>query len=294
MSGETWSIDGKTALVTGASSGIGQATALGLAELGARVVLLCRDREKGEASVAEIRRNVSGASLDLVIADFSSLAEVRRAAGDVLSRFPDLHVLVNNAATVPGKRRLSRDGIEMQFAVNHLAPFLFTNLLLPRLKTCAPARIVNVSSNMHLGATLDFDDVQSERSYAAMRVYGKTKLANVLFTDELSRMLGGTGVTVNALHPGVVATGIARELTFPINYIAKVAGLFWLSPRDGARTSIYLAASPEVNGASGKYFEKCRERASSPASHDADAAKRLWKVSAEMTGLDSADAAAGA
>ncbi|NUM55405.1 MAG: SDR family oxidoreductase [Candidatus Hydrogenedentes bacterium] len=285
-------MNGKTVLVTGASSGIGRATAQGLAELRAQVILVCRDRRKGEETIAGIARTVPGASLDLVIADFASLDDVRRAADDVLSRFRDLHVLINNAATIPGARTLSRDGIEMQFAVNHLAPFLLTNLLLSRLKACAPARIVFVSSDMHFGAKLDFDDLQSERSYAAMRVYGKTKLANVLVTNELARRLEGTGVTVNALHPGVVATGIANNLAFPLNRLAKVAGLFWLSPRDGARTPIYLASSQEVSGVSGKYFEKCRERAPSPASHDVETARRLWRVSAAMSGLETVDAAA--
>lgn len=287
MAGDTWSIHGKTVLVTGASNGIGKATARGLAEMRAHVVLLCRSKKKGEDTVAEIQRDASGAEVDLVVADFSSLDAVRRAADEVLGRFPALHVLVNNAAIIPGRRTVSRDGFEMQFAVNHLAPFLLTNLLLPRLTQCAPARIVNVSSDMHQGASIDFDDLQSERSYSSMRVYGKTKLANVMFTYELARRLDGTGVTANCLHPGVVATGIARNLVFPLNKLAAVAGLFWLSPRDGARTSIYLAASPDVSGVTGKYFEKCAERRSSTLSHDVASARRLWEISEKLCGVES-------
>lgn len=285
MTDETWSVENKTVVITGANGGIGKATAHGLAERRARVVMVCRDAGSGGQAMAEIQRSVPDAELHLVTADLASLEAVRKAAEEILERFDGIHVLINNAATIPGRRLLSKDGYEMQFAVNHLAPFLLTNLLLSRLKECAPARIITVASNMHQGRNIAFDDLQREKSYSAMSVYGETKLANVLFTYELARRLADTGVTANCLHPGVVATGIARNLIFPINVLARAAGVFMLTPTNGARTSIFLAASPAVSGVTGKYFIKCKEHPSSPQSHDERAAAKLWELSAEMTGL---------
>ncbi|MDZ4857841.1 MAG: SDR family oxidoreductase [Candidatus Hydrogenedentes bacterium] len=285
MSESVWTIENKTVVITGASSGIGEATAIELARMGAHVVLMCRDKGKSEQTLADIREAVPNARADVVLANFASQQDVRSAAHEVLTRFDAVHVLINNAATVQGKRHITDDGIEMQFAVNHLAPFLLTNLLLPRIIRSAPARIVNVSSDMHQNARIEFDDLQSERSYSGMRVYGNTKLANILFTYQLARRLEGVNVTVNCLHPGVVATGIARDMMFPINVLARAAGLFMLSPANGAQTSVFLAASPEVSGVTGKYFVKKRERPSSPLSHDAESARKLWEISARMTGL---------
>lgn len=277
---------GKTCLVTGATSGIGKETALGLARKGAAVVLAARDRARGEAARAEIVKRSGNAGVSFLVADFASLAEVRRLAAEVRSTHPALHVLVNNAGVMLRKRSVTRDGFETTFAVNHLAPFLLTNLLLDLLKAGAPARIVNVASEAHRSGALGFDDLQSERGFDGYRVYGTSKLANVLFTSELARRLDGTGVTVNALHPGVVATGIVRD--FPA-LVRGGWGLFTMSAGKGARTSLYLATSPEVEGMTGKYFDECAEVRPSRAACDEAAARKLWEVSERLTGLGGAE-----
>ena len=216
------------------------------------------------------------------------LAEVRRLAGEVLERYDRLHVLVNNAGLISGKRVETTDGWESTFAVNHLAPFLLTNLLLDRLVASAPARVVTVSSRAHLRADLDFDDLDSRRGYAAMDVYGRSKLANILFTRELARRLEGTGVTANCLHPGVVRSdfGSGGDLGGVMGVSWSVMQPFLLSPRQGADTSIYLASSPEVEGVTGEYFDRHRVARTSSRARDAAAAARLWRVSAERVGLD--------
>jgi len=285
MPNTPWDIQGKIVLVTGASSGIGKATATELARQGANVVLLCRNRSKGESTVSEIHNQVPQSTVELVVVDLASLGSLRSAAHEVITRFPQVDVLINNAGLMPGTREISEDGFEMQFAVNHLAPFTLTNLLLSHMKKAAAARIVTVSSEMHQGTTLNFDDLQSERDYARIRTYKRSKLANVLFTYELARRLAGTRVTANCLHPGVVATDIIRDLPFPLGFVMKAAGAFMLTPEKGARTSVYLATAPELSSISGKYFISCKEKTSSKASHDASAAKRLWDISAQMAGL---------
>jgi retinol dehydrogenase-14 len=271
---------GKVCLVTGSNSGIGKATALGLARLGASVVMVCRDQSKGEAAQAEIKTKSGNPSVDLLIADLASQQSIRQLAKEVTERYQQLHVLVNNAGVSPAHRTLTVDGLETTFAVNHLAPFLLTNLLLDRLKASAPARIVTVASTAQ--SALNFDDLQGEKHYSMLGTYGQSKLANVLFTYELARRLEGSGVTANCLHPGVVSTNLARDFTPLFRWMAK---LFFISPEKGAQTSVYLASSPEVEGISGKYFSKKREARSSAESYNTVSAQRLWEVSEQLTQL---------
>ncbi len=274
----------RTVIVTGANTGIGLETAAALAEKGARVVLTARDPTKGTAAVDVIRSRNTTADLTLMQLDLARLADVRTFASDFLARFDRLHVLVNNAGLMLDKRSTTEDGFETTFQVNHLAPFLLTNLLLDRMKVSAPARIVNVASVAHRGNTIDFDDLQSEKGFRGMRVYGQSKLCNILFTHELARRLAGTGVTANALHPGTVRTGVAKE-TGLLSLGMKLGGLFFLSPAKGARTSIYLASSPEVEGKTGGYWARCKPATASAAAMDDETAQRLWEISADLVGL---------
>lgn len=279
-------MNGKTVVVTGANSGIGRATASALASLGARVVITGRDSEKTESAAASVRTETGNHDVHTAVFDLGELASVSEGAADLLDRFERIDVLVNNAGVVLTDRRESVDGYEATFAVNHLGPFLLTGLLLDRLRESAPARIVNVASTAHRSARrgIDFDDLHSTRSYAGMRAYGQSKLANILFTTELARRLEGSGVTANCLHPGTVATGFAADgdasgfLAFGI----KVIRPFILTSEQGARTSVYLASSPEVDGVSGRYFVKNRARQPSAAARDGAAARRLWEVSEEL------------
>lgn len=277
-------LTGRICVVTGASRGIGRATAEGLARLGAKVILVCRRQEDGELVSREIAAE-SPIAPEVVTADLSSQASIRQAAGYIRSRYPHLHVLINNAGVITREREVTADGLEVQFAVNHLAYFLLTNLLLPQLQAGAPSRIINVSSGAHTHATLDFDDLQSERAYEPKLVYSRSKLANILFTYELARQLTGTGVTANSLNPGVVATRmLADYMGIPLAG-ADLASTFGAKPEEGAETSIYLASSPEVESVTGMYFERKQPIASSRASHDEAAARRLWEVSQRLTGL---------
>jgi NAD(P)-dependent dehydrogenase (short-subunit alcohol dehydrogenase family) len=282
MAGGDRSMVGKVALVTGATSGIGEATAAGLAARGATVVVVGRSAERAAATVARIRRRTPGATVESLLADLSSQRDVRRLAEAVTARHDRLHVLVNNAGAVFLRRRESPDGLELTFALNHLAYFLLTTLLLDTLKASAPARVVNVSSDAHQPARLDFDDLQAERGYSGFGVYGRSKLANLLFTYELARRLEGTGVTVNAVHPGVVASRFATNNGRLARLLRPLARPFMLSPEQGARTVVYLATSPEVEGVTGQYFVRERPRRSSAASYDRAAAERLWQASADL------------
>ena len=281
---------GRVCVVTGATRGIGRATAERLAELGATLVLVCRRLEEGESVAREIAA-VHGRRPALVVsADLSSQRSIRDAAELIRAAHGHVHVLVNNAGVIPKQRETTVDGLEMQFAVNHLAYFLLTNLLLDRLIDGAPSRVVNVSSGAHQGGRLDFGDLQSERRYDPVRVYGRTKLANVLFTYELARRLGGTGVTANCLHPGVIATKLMADYMNVPLVGGAIARTFGGSADKGAETSVYLAASREVEGVSGRYFVGQRETRSSPASYDGSLQQRLWEESARLTALATAPA----
>lgn len=274
----------KTILITGATSGIGQETARALAERGRQVIIAARSEDKARDTVAGIRASTGNRDVDYLLADFSALDSVRDLAAQFLQRYDKLDVLVNNAGAYFLRRQDSADGYEMTLAVNHLAPFLLTDLLLERLKASAPARIVNVASDAHAQATMAFDDLQFEQRYPSFGAYGRSKLANILFTYELARRLEGTGVTANAVHPGFVSTGMGSNNVPP--WLGKLfRGMTSLFARDvveGAETVIYLADSPEVEGVSGKYFEDKTAVSSSPISYDEAVAARLWNLSAQM------------
>jgi NAD(P)-dependent dehydrogenase (short-subunit alcohol dehydrogenase family) len=277
-------LTGRVCVITGATRGIGRATAEGLARLGASLILVCRRAEDG-VDVAESIKGSGGHAPEVVPCDLSSQASIRSATTEIVRKHPRLHVLVNNAGVLLRSRQVTVDGHEMQLAVNHLAYFLLTNLLLDALKAGAPSRIVNVSSGAHQGGRIDFDALQSERRYDPIRVYSMTKLANILFTHELARRLEGTRVTVNAVHPGVIATRLLADYLDVPESGGSTAPTFGGNPERGAETNIYLAASPEVEGISGGYFVNRQESRSSPASYDEAAARKLWDVSAQLTGL---------
>ena len=277
---------GKSVLVTGGTGGIGKATAIGLAALGARVGITGRDPARTEAAAAGIRATPGSPAVDAFAADLSVQAGVRRLAAQVLDTYPRLDVLVNNAGGFWAHRHVTADGLERTFALNHLAPFLLTSLLLDRLTASAPARIITVSSGAHARGRIDFDDLQSERNYSGQRAYSQSKLANVMFTYELARHLAGTGVTATVLHPGVVRTSFGAEDQAPyLAVMIRVARLFMKTPAQGARTPIYLASSPQVEGITGRYFVNRKPKTSGKASHDTTAAARLWQASIDLAGL---------
>ena len=273
----------RVCLITGASRGIGRETALALAEKGADLILVCRDRVRGEAVVAEAQAKKGGGSVELVIADLSSQDDIRRAAAEVRKKHDKIHVLINNAGVILMRREVTKDGFEGTFATNHLAYFLLTELLLDLVVAAAPSRIINVSSKVHYNATMNFDNLQGEKSYGGPRAYGQSKLANILFTKALARRLAGKNVTVNALHPGVIASGFLQNNGGFYKLLMKVARPFLMNEKDGAETTIYLATSPEVEGVTGKYFMKCKEARSNDESQDEAVQERLWKVSEELT-----------
>ncbi len=280
---------GKSVLVTGGTGGIGLATAAGLAGLGARVGIVGRDRSRAEAAAERLR--AIGGPVEVFAADVSSQREVRRLAVEALAAFPRLDVLVNNVGGYWATRHPTVDGLERTFAVNHLAPFLLTNLLLDRLRASAPARVVTVSSGAQAMGRIDFADLQGEQGYSGQRAYNQSKLANVLFTYELARRLQGSGVTANVLHPGVVRTAFGQEDPRRwMRLLLPVVRPFLKSPEKGAETSIYLASSAEVAGVTGRYFVNCRSKTSARASYDTAAAAQLWQVSAALVGLTTADA----
>ena len=280
------SMQGKICMVTGANSGIGKATALALAQMGATVVMVCRDRTRGEEARSEITTKSKNNAVDLLQADLSSQQSIRQLVEHFKQRYTQLHVLINNAgAAFPGRRE-TVDGLEMTFAVNYLAPFLLTNLLLDMLKASAPARIVNVSSASHKSGYIQMDDLQGEKHNRSMRAYPQSKLAIVLFTYELARRLQGTGVTANCLDPGFVATNIGQTgASLPVRLLIKLIGSFGTSPEKGAKTSIYLASSPEVEGVTGKYFVKSLPKRSAAISYDESLQRQLWEQSAKLVNL---------
>ena len=275
------SMVGKVVLVTGANQGIGRETALELARRGAETVLVCRSEAKGRAVVNEIA--AAGGKASLIVADLASQRDVRRAAAEFQGTHRHLDVLVNNAGVLVPSRRTTVDGIEETLAINHLAPFLLTNLLLEELKKSAAARVVTVSSMAHVRSQSHLDDLQFTEGYNAFRVYSHSKLLNILFTYELARRLQGTTVTANCLHPGVIASGFGQTYGGMIAFFVKLARPFLLTAKAGAKTTIYCAASPEVAGVTGKYFDKCRITKSNHASYDEAAQKRLWRLSEELT-----------
>ena len=280
-------MNGKICLVTGATNGIGRATAQALAQMGATVVIVGRNAPKTAQLVGEIRATSGNKNVDSLLADLSSQQEIQRLANEFKNKYSHLHVLLNNAGGTFATRQLSVDGIEMTFALNHLAYFLLTNLLLDTLKASAPARIINVSSGAHKGGKIDFDNLQGERSYSSFGPYGNSKLANILFTTELARRLEGTGVTVNALHPGLVSTGFGKNNPgFLMKIMGAVIPLVARSPEKGAETSIYLASSPKVQSITGKYFVDCKVTQPAPQAADMAVARKLWDVSAEMVHLE--------
>jgi NAD(P)-dependent dehydrogenase (short-subunit alcohol dehydrogenase family) len=285
---------GKICMITGSNSGIGKETAVGLARMGASIVMVCRDRQRGEAAAKEIsmragvdgrREGGGGGVTDLFIADLSILGSVRQLAQDFKKKYRRLDVLVNNAGLILAKRTLTKEGLETTFVVNYLSHFLLTNLLLDLLKSSAPSRIINVSSVAHLSGHIDFDDLQGETKYGALRAYSQSKLAQMMFTYELAKRLEGTGVTVNAVHPGNVATNWGRKSAGALSVLLRLASPFLLSPEKGADTLIYLASSPEVANVTGKYFFKRKQVESSAESTDEEKSKRLWEISERLCGL---------
>ena len=279
---------GRTVLVTGASGGIGLATALGLAALGARVAIAGRDPKRVPAAARSIRR--PGAVVEVFVADMSSQSEVRRLAGEVLERLPRLDVLVNNVGGYWNTRHVTDDGLERTFALNHLAPFLLTSLLLDRMVQGGHGRVVTVASNAQALGRIDFDDLQGAEDYSGARAYNQSKLANVLFTYELARRLQRTSVTANALHPGVVNTSFGREDPAGIQRVlVPFLRPLMKSPEKGAATSIHLASAPAMDKVSGQFFAGSRPTRSSPRSYDTAVAARLWQASVELTGQTSPD-----
>lgn len=276
---------GRIVLVTGGTSGIGRATALGLATMGAHVVITGRDGARTEDAAREIRA-VGGGSVDMFVADLSSQAQVRRLAEDVLANLPRLDVLVNNVGGYWDTRHVTADGLERTFALNHLAPFLLTNLLLDRLAGSGSGRVVTVASNAHKQGRIDFADLQGERDYSGSRAYDQSKLANVLFTYELARRLAGSTVTANALHPGVVSTSFGSEDPGRTQrLLVPVMRPFMKSPAQGAATSIFLASAPHLDQVTGRFFANSTPKRSSARSRDEVVAARLWQVSADLVGL---------
>ena len=270
-------------MITGANAGIGKVAALELAKQGHHIVMVCRSQERGRAAQAEIKAASGNEQVDLLIADLSVQADIRQLAATFKQDYERLDVLVNNAGAIFDKRQETADGLELTFALNHMGYFLLTDLLLDMLKANAPARIINVSSDAHHRGSLNFDDLQHEKSYSGFSVYSDSKLANVLFTYELARRLEGSGVTANTLHPGFVNTNFGSTMSsIPAFFIGIISRFFAIAPDKGAETIIYLASSPEVEGATGKYFVKKKATRSSSESYDEAVAKRLWEISEQL------------
>jgi retinol dehydrogenase-14 len=279
-------LTGKIVLVTGGTGGIGKATAIALATLGARVGITGRDTARAEEAASGIRAASRNPAVDVFAADMSSQAEVRRLAGAVLDAYPRLDVLINNVGGFWAHRHLTTDGLEHTFALNHLAPFLLTNLLLDRLKASVPARVVTLSSGAQAAGRIDFDDLQGARNYSGQRAYSQSKLANVMFTIELARRLAGSGVTANAAHPGVVRTNFGTEdQAWYFLVVSKAVRPMLKTPAQGARAPIYLATSPELDGVTGKFFVNRKPRRANKLAYDNEVTARLWKISAELAGM---------
>ena len=276
---------GKVVLITGGTSGIGKAAATALARMGTQIVVTGRDRRRGEAAIKEIQRDSGNGKVSLLLADLAAQAEVRRLTEEFEERHHRLDVLVNNAGLIQDRRTLTPDGVETTLAVNHLAPFLLANLLLDKLKRSAPSRVVTVSSEAQRSGELDFNDLQNARRYRPFGAYGRSKLANIMFTYELAERLEGTGVTANCLHPGSVNTNFGKNSRSPTTLVFRALKPFMRTPERGADTLVYLAASQDVEGTTGRYLSDGREILSLPQSYEPSARQRLWRASEALTGL---------
>ena len=280
-------LNGKTVIITGANAGIGKETAVDLARRNARVIMACRSVEKGEKAAVEVRKRSGSDNVVFLQLDLASLTSVRQFAARVLEEEPRLDILINNAGVMACPYTKTEDGFEMQFGVNHLAHFLLTNLLLDRLKEAPSARIVNLSSLAHAFGKINFDDLNSEKSYSSWSVYSQSKLANILFTRSLAKRLQGTNTIVNAVHPGGVRTELQRH-SFVVRIMRFFSSIFWKTPEEGAQTSIYCAVSEEMEGVSGKYLADCKiVKPRTKEATDDEIAERLWQVSVQMVGLES-------
>jgi len=279
MNDKTNFMKGKIIIITGANSGIGKETAISLAKMGAKIVMLCRNEKRGQEALEEIKKKSSSGNVELILADLSNQESIYSAVNQFKSKYDHLDMLINNAGLILKERKLTLDGYETTFAVNHLGHFLLTNLLLDLLIKSSPSRIINVSSSAHKYAKLNLEDINSEKKYRSSRAYGNSKLANILFTYELARTLEGTGVTANALHPGGVRSNFAKGQFKPF---MALASLFMISAKKGAKTSVYLASSPEVEEVSGKYFVKSKPAKSSKISYSEKLQRELWELSERM------------
>jgi len=276
---------GKVVVITGATSGIGQVAAESLAGMGARIVQVARDKSRGEAALARLRQRAPGVAHTIYYADMSRLAQMKQVAAQIAAAEPRVDVLINNAGALFTSRQVTEDGLELTFALNHMSYFVLTHGLCERLVASSPARVVNTSSDAHKGARLDFTDLQSARGYSGFKVYGRSKLCNILFTREIARRLTGSGVTANCLHPGFVATRFGDQSGGALSFAVRAAKVFAISPEKGAETITYLASSPDVANVTGKYFYKCRVTTPTQEAQDDDAARRLWEESAKLAGI---------
>ncbi|MFX0030924.1 MAG: SDR family oxidoreductase [Candidatus Hermodarchaeota archaeon] len=277
---------GKTCLITGANSGIGKATAIGLAKMGASIIMVCRNQERGERALKYIKSKSNNESIELMLVDLSSQKAIHQFVQEFKEKYNKLDVLINNAGVNLSKQTLTEDGIETTFAVNYLATFLLSNLLFDSLVAGQPARIVNVASSVQ-AKSIDFDNINGEKHYGQMKAYSLSKLAIVLFTYEFARRFGGNGVTINCLHPGYIRTNMIRNFRKFVKYFFPLISLFVKSPKRGAKTSIYCASSPNLEGVSGKYFKKRKEAKTVRVSYDEELAKKLWDLSVELTNFNS-------
>jgi len=275
---------GKTIVATGATSGIGEAAVLELAGMGARIVFIARDEARAEATMAKLEAKAPGLGHRVILANLSSMAETRKAGAAIAASEPRIDVLINNAGALFSDRRVTPEGLELTFALNHMAYFVLTEALRDKLVASAPARIVSTSSDAHKGMSLDFSDLQSAKSYSGLKVYGRSKLANILFTRELARRLAGTGVTANCFHPGVVATRFGSSSGGFASLVIPLLRPFFISPEKGGDTLVYLASAPEVANTTGQYFVKRKIEEPSAAARDDQAAKRLWEASEALAG----------
>ncbi|MFX0155729.1 MAG: SDR family oxidoreductase [Candidatus Hodarchaeota archaeon] len=276
------SMQGKFCLITGANSGIGKATAIGLAKLNAHIVMLCRDKTRGEEAKSEIITESGNESIDLLLADLASQQSIRQFVAELQMKYDKLHILINNAGVNPSKRYETVDGLEKTFAINTLAPFLLTNLLLPTIKNSIPARIINVASAVQ-SKSINFENLQFNKHFRSWKTYSQSKTALIIITYEFARRLNGSGVTVNCLHPGGVKTNIIQDYKGIIKFFTKIIFSFAKSPEEGAKTSIYLASSPKVEKVSGKYFIDKKEAKSKDVTYNKSIAERLWNICAELT-----------